>query len=501
MAKDTNQVQPPKSTERYSGSGIGTAANILGKVLGGKSGPLGDIQSYRSSDYDKGVSAASFADIVTNFGTEKGNLCFFNLDDIKKNGIPGNDAFDTFLAKRADNFDALSFPANSLATKLSEDIKKDLNEVFNNPPNSFVQAKETFDTAMQNMQEWVISEEGVSPIRGEIVRMDNIATSAIQGQHEKEKQALEQKFAASSALVEKLKNATPKYDDAKINTLKTEMLTALEESQKKSLAAFKETMRKVASDMQKQAETEYMRLGLIVSEYFNNETARNVIDNKAKQPAAGQQCAMTLQQSSDGTCKAIFKNIQPEDLGYSETFNKLHINKAPDGKSFSIQFPSYLFSPIFYNSPRHNTKLALLSLAHRMKASGVEEVQCTIELPQRPEDAQKLAREAYEACREAGYEPEKIEVKVQQEDGSYKTIKGTDFCQANSKFEEKAQGYANKRQELAKRQENLAAERFEAFKAFKTKHNNATQLTQVPDSSTPPTHNKGRAQQHTPLTG
>lgn len=86
-------------------------------------------------------------------------------------------------------------------------------------------------------------------------------------------------------------------------------------------------------------------------------------------------------------------------------------SKAGDNLQFSMLFPDAFLSRGYYTNSKHNTKADLLCLAELIKASKAKTIVANIR-HDNPELAQHLAREAFEACREAGYEPDQISITV-----------------------------------------------------------------------------------------
>ncbi|WP_412754079.1 hypothetical protein [Legionella londiniensis] len=231
------------------------------------------------------------------------------------------------------------------------------------------------------------------------------AVTAIKEQHGHELEKLKEKFE-DAGFKESLKNSL-EYDDEQLKALQEKMINSITESQKKELEAFEKSSNDAINNMHLAAQQERDKIAFIALQYEKNKAVRDYINGL--QPGEGN---VEIQQLADAK-KISLKGIKVEDLPTIETITGRKIQHDKASNTFTMDLPNRYFntpSNLFYHSKwRSARKADMMSLAQAVKACGYGAITMTI-THNDPEHVETLAKEAYAACLESGFPPDKIRI-------------------------------------------------------------------------------------------
>lgn len=187
--------------------------------------------------------------------------------------------------------------------------------------------------------------------------------------------------------------------------VKDDMVGALKQSQAEQLAAFEQSVNGPLTNMFEQSKERVAFLAMIDKISQN----RSAID---KLVLAGGN--LTAGQGSAANAKSDrFSGVKIGDLKQIMTASGRTLNSTGEN-NYTLSLPNRLLRPDFYVSSSNNRKESIMMMPLALKAQGCDEVTMTINHPNK-EYAKLLAREAYEACREAGFETKDIKIVMNDE--------------------------------------------------------------------------------------
>lgn len=313
--------------------------------------------------------------------------------------------------------------------------------------------------------------------------------------------ALDAQLEANKASILQLKDADSKFKD--------DMFKALIESHTKAsealLKAINEDIKKVHTDKQNaiQRITYLARL----YEHGSDDIKRHI---KKLAEEAAPVVVISGGKPTKPDASAMLKNIDLNKIsqwqtksglviqttGYDETENE-NGNQIKNANKFSITLPrrtpgfgltadplrgltSFLTTGnfLYYHSMEDHVKADLMEIADRIKAGGFKGITMNVRHSD-TNHAKFLAKKAYEACIESGFDPKNITIKI---NGVKQSL---DYV-AKTKDEEAKSGLYENRQGLIKKGEALSDEREKLFKTeYKNMRNELETLRKSAPASTP----------------
>lgn len=409
MQDSKNDGSTPKETPGAVKGNLLTALNFLGSLTG-------YWGNFYDSEASKGLKPEERARLLEDYRASIG------LDS----GLPGGEGFDKYTGARlqsASQFSTVKAPDNtSIGDKLKATSPAAIavNEAINKAlalKNETVEARKAFSEDMADVNEY-IAKATYHPqnLIDHLYGLKNAARQAIDAQQKQERKDLEELFKHTSpqGFVENLKTSLGCDNDDQVKKIKKDMLQALTTSQEKELKEFDKDMGEPITKLAAAAQKEMARVAFLAKLYsdeanvaFRNEINQKALANRGAGPGEGEI------ELSDVPTQALFKGISVSDLTTIQSRTGLPLKPNGDG-TFSMQLPNRILHPLYYRSSQHNLHEDMLALPQAMRACGKESITMSVNHKNK-EYAMELAREAYSACRESGFDEKKITIKVNGE--------------------------------------------------------------------------------------
>lgn len=342
------------------------------------------------------------------------------------NGQAATDSFDVWNNSRIQNAEALSAikgPDDKPITdkihekSTNEDclfVLRDLNEVFAMQPTT-QQAMADFKKNLDAANRYITDEHSAyhpGDFAQYLTEERNKALTAIKQQYDWEFKALETKFK-NPDFTNALKQSLGITTDKPVDAIQASMKNALEEEKKKTVAEFEKGINEHIKKLHESAQTERSRINFIATLYENNQNMKRIIDHLN----AERRDAEASIEFDKKTGRATFKGISIDDIikmnGFLESTTGRKIERAADG-TFSMQLPNRFFSAGYYSDGGlglNRRATDFLCLASAVRSCGYPKITMSVSHSD-PEHAEELARQAYQACRDAGYDDKDITIKV-----------------------------------------------------------------------------------------
>lgn len=309
-------------------------------------------------------------------------------------------------------------PASKQAAKA---IKDSLVKAFTVLPKTETATKD-FATNIETLNDMMKkSPLAIEAVANHLHVIKSDALSAIKLQQEDDKTKLEALFkdpAFNQNLIKSLnlsENELPK--------VQKNMLDALEKQAKQELSQFDTILNTELLKLHSNNMNELYRIGFLANVRNINDFNQAIFNNIAKQKAPPGQ---PLQVGQDSAVQADdFKDLSIAQL-FSPTDVKSNIGKIKtltgldmtyDGKTFTVELPKW--GPYYHDT--HDKMLYDMNLvAQAVRASGHDSITMSVNYPasEKDEDQSKrefvmeMGRKAYHSALMAGFEPDKIAVKV-----------------------------------------------------------------------------------------
>lgn len=379
--------------------------------------------------------------------------------------LPTSAGFDTYMQGRKDSiekFTTVKVGEETLAQKLTvtnttpDDLKNSIQTVTSSindalqltektaqyEPDSkkYSGARGAFEkqlTELKNSLDATNAEYSLAGLTNDLHKIKSKAVSAIKEQQSAEKAALKNLFsdpnfrsALGKSLGIKTDNATALENS--IKPIETKMLEELTSSHASELSAFEKSINDPINYMHNNLKARVAFLALIDPIQQNNKLISELA-------AASAGAGMDLEQGLVSNNKsARYKNVDIKDLKEIVTFTGKKITKNGED-SYTLSLPNRIFSTAYYRDSNHNVKADIMLIPLALKAQGFESIKMTINHPDK-EYARKIAQMAVEACLEAGFKPEDIEITVNNEDvfsdkKEPGTIRGKLFSDCGSRYD------------------------------------------------------------------
>lgn len=417
-------------------------------------------------------------------------------------GLPPAEGFNTYLnsGSRVDGiahekFAEIKIGGQTLESKLTiqdktpENVKKAIAQVRDGIKDSLAITEATTaarNTFAKDMAELKTALEHASfPYRPQTV-MDYLfsikgeACKAIEAQHEDELEKLDAKLNDKNFLND-LKLSLNLDTDEQVKIVTEDIKATVIKSQKEQLSTFEETLNEPIKKMFSASKERVAFLAMI------NQIEANRAKILALTATKGE--IATRQTTTADANSAYYKNVDLKQLDEIITITGNKVTKSGE-QSYSLALPNRLLSPLYYANNKHNVKRDIMMLPLALKARGFDTVTMRIQHPNK-EYEKELARTAYEACREAGYDPKDITIQfgeevIKEEKPGDGNIKRKLFGDCTSRYDA-AEIEAKKNQEDW---DEVAATQPESTSSFKKKVQEAC--------GTQPSANTGVQQQQQP---
>jgi hypothetical protein len=202
-----------------------------------------------------------------------------------------------------------------------------------------------------------------------------------------------------------LKTSLNIVDDSGFEVTKKNMIDDLKKAQKDQLAAFDKSSQDSLKALHSASAKEMDHLLFVANLYKNNQKMREQFA-----ATVGTRGPVSISIGDKERDKAIISGIKPEDITVIESLTGKQITKKSDD-TFSMQFGMKLFHPKYYLDPRNNVEGDLMLMAQAVKACGYSSITMNVNF-ENTTVAQERAKQAYKACIDSGFDPEKIAIKV-----------------------------------------------------------------------------------------
>lgn len=188
------------------------------------------------------------------------------------------------------------------------------------------------------------------------------------------------------------------------------LLEKIKDAHAKALEQLNKDMYEKIRELHKNAQQERNMLAELHRVYAHNKDMQQAIDNIL---------AFKLGPTVKATGKLPVTTITFDEFKNTGGFKTLtgqtiiQTSTDPKNPSYTINFPSRFFNSYYYHSVKDNVKADMLALAERIKVGppACDGIEMTIG-NDKSDHNMYMAKKAYEACLEAGYDPAKIEIKI-----------------------------------------------------------------------------------------
>ncbi|KTD15950.1 coiled coil domain protein [Legionella lansingensis] len=249
------------------------------------------------------------------------------------------------------------------------------------------------------------------------------AKKAIEQHHTHAKHELEAKFndptPPPNGFKDKLKASMNLTDDAQVAKVKKEMLDTLDKKYKAELAEFENSVNKGITDIQTAIQREHDRIsylaGLLSLTDKNTSARRKAIqdlydEHRRQNPDAYNDPVSLL--TNPPTGDASLKGVRPDKLKLIHSITGIPITN--ENGTFHMQLPAWWQDPLYHNSRHQNVDYDIQNLAEAVRACGYDKIIMSVSCDN-PDDAREYGRKMYEACINAGFDPDNITITVNGE--------------------------------------------------------------------------------------
>ncbi|KTC84866.1 hypothetical protein [Legionella brunensis] len=304
-------------------------------------------------------------------------------------------------------------------------VKRDVSNALKDTNDVLKNAKERFDkdVALINA-ELKKNPLEIDPRRlpGLLHAIKSEALEAVKTHHEKTKAEMETLLNNSSGdnppgIKDELMASMELTDPAQYEKVKKEMLDCLEKSNEKQFKQFEDNFNQSIKDIVTESNKEKQRIAVVAAartlqgkEFIElqNEINRLAKENNAQAPRG----PLHVTRNKD-TGSTNIRGVNPLDFEKWKTITGRDVTINKDG-SLQMTLPKWGLG--YYNSRHQNVDYDFQSMAELARACGHEEITIDVtydsKLDKDGKEADEYGRRMYEACINAGFEPEKITVKV-----------------------------------------------------------------------------------------
>jgi hypothetical protein len=355
------------------------------------------------------------------------------LSNFSKIKIPGSDTTLTEQLKGEDN----------------KEVREALEGVFALTANTKAKQKEYTDelTAINNFLADPESTYKPRDVVAYLHVLKDQGRKAITEQQDVERVALEGQFkGAEGAKLQEALGIEPEDTEA-FEKVKTDMLAQLKQSQEKELEKFDKANNDTLNKLHEVSARERARVARLARLEVMDERNSKEIE-KLREANIKPDDAMVSVSFSDKDKRAHYKGMSPSDFPtvYGVTGRPITYNK--ESQTFSIDLPNRIFSPLYYSGWKSDLKSDMMEIAESVWACGYSHIEMSVEHSD-PEHALELAKQAYAAAREQGFDSDKVTVNVNGKVLSAKEIFKDDPSELEA-IEQRAKLYSKQREEGGK---------------------------------------------------
>ncbi|KTD38639.1 coiled coil domain-containing protein [Legionella nautarum] len=336
------------------------------------------------------------------------------IRSLKDNGgLNSTNSFNDYDSGQISSVDGFSEVKAPDGTKLSEKLKAagtpDATAAIQaisaalERSDDYKNAKKDFNTDLSNLNDLLLAGKySLGDAGSYLLEAKNTAVNPIQTQQTLVRDNLSKLFDKDDFKTQ-MKNSLG-CDDSGLETLKNQMMDALKKTQDEKLSEFKKSLEDNANQLFKKAEQEYWRLTFLGHRYSSNSQMRAEIDKLAAE-AEKNNPNLSMHSGIKGSDR--LKHIDPSKLQTHVTISGSTLQGSETG-ALSVQFNRW------YNSD-HSVYEKLTSIAEELKSRGSDII--TYEINEAdPKRAEEIAKKAVEAAMLAGFPPDKINIRVNNED-------------------------------------------------------------------------------------
>ena len=313
--------------------------------------------------------------------------------------------------KSVANFSGVKAPDGaSINEKLLVDAKKSITTALA-LTDATKKARATFQAEMTAIKTYV-AKKSAHPynVIHYLYSVKDAAEKAIKEQQATEKAALTALFSDKTFTTNLDNSLTLNNDPDEINRIKNEMLAALDKSQTDELAAFSKSLNEPINQI---VNIPTVQKTATLARYMENPETRNEIDELIQQ--AGGNPVRVSAGGEDRDPASDITDDQLKKLKTIRTRSGLKLSYDGENNRVSLKLPHRILgNPLYYLSGENNIKNDIKSLPEAIQRLGFKAI--TMDLNHDNQKyALKLAREAYAACRETGFDEKNIKIKVNGE--------------------------------------------------------------------------------------
>lgn len=346
------------------------------------------------------------------------------------NATFSSDAFDKLVNSRMNDFHGFSktkAPGDvSIHDKLTVDspeakiVREGLNKSlekskqFDDAQTNFTESTSTFQELVKLIPKKFRAEDLIGTMKEYVDEGRN----KILAQQQHEIKALEEQFdiTKNPNFIPNLKKALNLTSDADVETVKKNLLSDLKESHDKQLEEFEKSTKDSLDKLHKASASQSTELLFVANLYENAKKNKNkemiqeleglIAKQRKKMGLPPETSTVQVGFSPD---KVTLTGIKVKDIEKIKSDTGREIKQQSDG-SFVMQLP--MINPFYYQDPRQNVKADMMLIAQAVKASGYDAIEMNCNFPNSDKVAMERGRQAFAACIEAGYPPEKITINV-----------------------------------------------------------------------------------------
>ncbi|CEG57378.1 hypothetical protein [Legionella fallonii] len=326
------------------------------------------------------------------------------------------------------------------------------------PTPEFTQAQQDYKDSIavfQDLKKKVPKEIRAEALIGLMTEIKDEAITAIEAQHKKEKDQLEELFKDDENLKEALTQTLGLSGDADLKVVKDNLMKDLEESHKTQLDEFKKSTTESVTALHKAAAAQNNHLIFIANLHKNNKEMRDEINRIAAQNRANLPPDPTTVTIGINPKHMTLSGVTVDQLPMIKSLTGKEIKQSKPG-TFEIEF-SWSISPsefLYNQDPRQNHLTDMTLMAEAVRASGYDTVTFDVNID--PDSvAMERARQAYEGAINAGF-PRQANKKPDKDDEPDHIV-----IMVNGKemrADELFKGHESRLQEIHKKSEKIESE-------------------------------------------
>lgn len=284
------------------------------------------------------------------------------------------------------------------------EVQLDLKQIFNSS-DAFENSRQRFLTEAKAL---ATNAQGSQKVVNSLIGIADAGRTAIKVQQKNEMKSLEQYFSANPE----------KLAGVKADNLLESLRSTLAQQHQKQLDQYHSAVTHSMNSLHNAARLEIQRYLFEASLYKNSKNMRKQFEELAALPRSKNASTTLTMQEQDGKVHYLLSSVDFNSLKYLKRDSGERIEKSEDGV-YTLNMGYKIFNPRYYLLNRDRTDLVLL--ANAIKLSGCEAITMNLQYAN-PEVAKKRAQDAFRACIEAGFDPSKITLRVNNDLMTYKGL-------------------------------------------------------------------------------